>query len=145
MIFLSRSPSHPVLLCPLPVPYPFLKCPLPVHYPSSLLGLSRSHKGMGTDTIFDFRPPPPPTTTTTKLFRSLYSPLGIPSPSLYLSLQPPLPLGTLLTSFWSAMKGLRDKSYFYILYSDYWNKIDWRTLLYELYKVWNHLWQDCNS
>ena len=83
-----------IILSSLPVPYPSITCTLPAHflsitnpltvpYPS---GLPRSHKGTGTDTIFDFRPPPPP--TTTKLFRSLYSPLGI----LYPSHTCPLPL-----------------------------------------------------
>jgi len=65
------------LTCPLPVPYPFLTCPLPVPYPSlthlASLGLSRSHKGTGTDTIFDFSHPP----TTRKLYRTLYSPFSI--------------------------------------------------------------------
>ena len=62
------------LTCPVPVPYPSLTHPLPVPYPSLThlvsLGLSRSHKGTGTDTIFDFSPP----TTTTKLFRLLKFP-----------------------------------------------------------------------
>ena len=80
---LSSSPSHPVLVDPLPVPYLSPTCPLPVPHPSLTclvsLGLSRSHKGTGTDTIFEFSHPPPP---TSKLFRSLYSPLGINNPSI---------------------------------------------------------------
>ena len=45
---------YPSLTRPLPVPYPTLTRPSPVPYPSDSLGL----KGMGTDTISDFRPPP---------------------------------------------------------------------------------------
>ena len=61
--FLSSSPSGAILFGPLPVPYASLTRPLPVLYPSltclASLGLSRSHKGTGTDTIFDFRNHPP--------------------------------------------------------------------------------------
>ena len=90
-------PSHPVwsLTRPLPIPYHLVS-----------LGLSRSHKGTGTGTIFDFSHHHPP---TRKLLRSLYNSLGIsypyntcplpPSPYLtphlpipYLSLTCPLPV-----------------------------------------------------
>ena len=77
-MFLSSFPSRPILFGPLPNPYLTLTR-------LASLGLSRSHKGTGTDSIFDFSHPPP---TTTKLFRSLYSPLGI----LYLFHTCPLPL-----------------------------------------------------
>ena len=50
------------LTCPLHVPYATLTHPLHVPYPYSL---RRPHKGMVTDSIFEFSPP---TTTTTKLF-----------------------------------------------------------------------------
>ena len=80
LTFEMCNPLSIKLFVEFPVPFRpvwSLTRPLPVPCPS---GLPRSHKGMGTDTIFDFRPP------TTKLFRSLYSPLGIP----YLT--PPLPV-----------------------------------------------------
>ena len=54
---------YPSPTCPLPVPYLSLTCLLPVPCPSlthlASLGLSRSLKGTGTDTIFDFSHPPP--------------------------------------------------------------------------------------
>ena len=83
---MSSSQSRPVLFGPLPVPYLSLARPLPVPYPSltclASLGLSRSHKGTGTDTIFDFSHHHHPPPTTSKLFRSLYSPLSISHPFL---------------------------------------------------------------
>ena len=78
-----RAP-RPVLFGPLPVSYPSLTRHLPDPYliltwpllnpypPLPSLGISRSHEGTGTETIFDFSPP-----TTRKLFRSLYSPLPL--------------------------------------------------------------------
>ena len=74
-----------LLIVELPIPsfsVPFLSFtnPLPFPYPSlthlaSGLGLPRPHKGMETLYLIS-------ATTTSKLFRSLYSPLGILYPSL---------------------------------------------------------------
>ena len=96
---ISRLKTYCRALRPIPsclVPYLSLTRPLPVPCRS---GLPRSHKWMGTDTIFDFSPPPPPPPPTTKLFRSHYSPFGIlypshtcPLPLTYPSLPPPCPL-----------------------------------------------------
>ena len=104
LLICCRAP-HTIPTCL--VPYPSLTRPLLDLYLSDLPG---PHKGTGTDTILDFSQPPTTTTTTTtsKLFRSLYSPLGIPytsltchlplpypfpfhNPSLPTSLTPPLP------------------------------------------------------
>ena len=99
--FLSLTCLLPVSYLSLTHPLPTLTHPLPVPYLSltrlASLCLSRSHKGTGTDTIFDFSHPPP--TTTSKLFKSLYSPLCIlytfhtcPLPLLYPFPPPTLPL-----------------------------------------------------
>ena len=77
--------SHPVPSCPVRS----LTRPLPVPYPSltSLAspGLLRSHKGTGTDTIFDFRPPPPPLNFLEAFIVPSCTP---PIPVPYLSLTP---------------------------------------------------------
>ena len=71
LTFEMCNPLSIKLFVEFPVPFRpvwSLTRPLPVPCPS---GLPRSHKGTGTDTIFDFRPPTTHPTTTTKLFRSL--------------------------------------------------------------------------
>ena len=82
------------------VPYLSLTSPLPMPYLSlthlTSLGLSRSHKGMGTDSIFDFsHPPVQPPVNFLKLYNTYYVNMScplFPSLTLILSLNLPCPL-----------------------------------------------------
>ena len=90
--------SHPLLLLSLHLPPPPTLIPslthtLPVPY---LSGLPRTHKGMGTDSIFDFsHPPVQPPVNFLKLYNTYYVNMScplFPSLTLILSLNLPCPL-----------------------------------------------------